>query len=175
MSATYPLIALAATALAASPGVAATTVDGDTSSIATRILAMHNRERAEVGAPPLAWDPMLADAAASYGPSLAALGRLAHSPRETRPGQRENLAMGSASHYGLEDLVGLWVAEKQQFQPGKFPDVSRTGEWQDVAHYTQMIWKSTTNVGCAMYVAQGRNYLICRYSPPGNADGRSVP
>ena len=140
------------------------------------ILALHNRERAAVGAPPLVWDPALAQsAAASYGPSLAALGRLAHSPRETRPGQRENLAMGSASHYGPEDLVGFWVGEKQYFQPGTFPDVSRTGQWKDVAHYTQMIWKGTTNVGCAMHVAAGRNYLICRYSPPGNADGRLVP
>ena len=175
MSATHALIALAATALAASPGVAATPVDGDASNITARILAMHNRERAEVGAPPLAWDPMLAQSAASYGPSLASLGRLAHSPRETRPGQRENLALGSASHFGVEDLVGLWVEEKVHFQPGTFPNVSRTGAWQDVAHYTQMIWKSTTNVGCAMHFAQGRNYLICRYSPPGNADGRSVP
>ena len=56
-----------------------------------------------------------------------------------------------------------------------FPNVSRTGRWKDVAHYTQMIWKGTTNVGCAMHVAAGRTYLICRYSPPGNADGRAVP
>ena len=175
MTPVHALIALAATVFAASPGGAATGVDADASGIAARILAVHNRERAEVGAPPLAWDPMLATAAASYGPSLAALGRLAHSPRETRPGQRENLAMGSGSHFGVEELVGLWVEEKVHFQPGMFPNVSRTGMWQDVAHYTQMIWKSTTNVGCAVYVAQGRNYLICRYTPPGNADGRPVP
>ena len=175
MTAAHHLIALAATLLAASPGFAATKVDADAGNVAARILAMHNRERAAVGAPPLTWDPALAAAAAIYGPSLAALGRLAHSPRETRPGQRENLAMGSASHYGVEDLVGFWIEEKVHFQPGTFPNVSRTGAWRDVAHYTQMIWKSTTNVGCAMYVAQGRNYLICRYTPPGNADGRSVP
>lgn len=145
------------------------------SSIPARILALHNRERAAVGAPPLAWDPALAAAAASYGPALASLGHLEHSPRESRPGQRENLAMGSTGYYGVEDLVGFWVAEKRNFEPGLFPNVSRTGYWKDVAHYTQMIWKGTTNVGCALYRDGGRDYLICRYSPPGNADGRPVP
>lgn len=175
MKALPALAALAASLAAAAQTVAATAATADGSAMAMRILALHNRERAAVGAPPLAWDPALAAAAASYGPALAALGRLAHSPRATRPGQRENLAMGSASHYGPEDLVELWVDEKAHFRPGTFPDVSRTGEWRDVAHYTQMIWKGTTNVGCAMHAAAGRNYLICRYSPPGNADGRAVP
>lgn len=175
MKAVSAILALGTSLAVASPGLTAAASSADASSMAALILSLHNRERAAVGAPPLAWDPALAASAASYGPSLAALGRLAHSPRETRPGQRENLAMGSASHYGPEDLVGLWVDEKQHFQPGTFPNVSRTGEWKDVAHYTQMIWKGTTNVGCAMHVAAGRNYLICRYSPPGNADGRIVP
>lgn len=144
-------------------------------SMPAQILSLHNRERAAVGAPPLAWDPMLAASAASYGPTLASLGRLAHSPRASRPGQRENLAMGTAEHYGPDALVGMWIEEKRYFRPGMFPNVSRTGQWGDVAHYTQMIWRGTTNVGCALHVARGRNYLICRYSPPGNADGRSVP
>jgi hypothetical protein len=166
---------LAASLAIAPPCLAASAPITADMGLPGRVLALHNRERAAVGAPPLAWDPALAVAAASYGPALASLGRLAHSPRETRPGQRENLAMGSASHYGLEDLVGFWIEEKRDFQPGLFPYVSRTGQWKDVAHYTQMIWKKTTNVGCALYVDRGRNYLICRYSPPGNADGRQVP
>ncbi len=175
MKAMSALLALATSLAVASPGLTANAASSDTNGMAALILALHNRERAAVGAPPLAWDPALAASAASYGPALAALPFLAHSPRESRPGQRENLAMGSASHYGASDLVGFWVEEKQYFQPGTFPNVSRTGEWKDVAHYTQMIWKGTTNVGCAMHVASGRNYLICRYSPPGNADGRVVP
>lgn len=173
MKAALLLLAIAPPPAAAVPAAAASAVDAN--DMAARVLAVHNRERAAVGAPPLAWDPMLAAAAASYGPALAALGRLAHSPRESRPGQRENLAMGTASHFGPEALAELWVEEKAHFRPGIFPDVSQTGAWQDVAHYTQMIWKSTTNVGCAMHAAAGRNYLICRYTPPGNADGRAVP
>jgi hypothetical protein len=120
----------------------------------------------------MAWDPELARAAASYGPALAASGRLVHSPRETRPGQRENLAMGQHGAFAPEQLMGIWVAEKRNFFPGIFPNVSRTGSWLDVSHYTQMVWRTTTRVGCAFYQTPRTDYLICRYSPPGNVDGR---
>ena len=141
---------------------------------AQRMLALHNRERAAVGAPLLAWDPVLAEAASSYGPALQQIGRLIHSPRETRPGQRENLAMATTGYMNDEQLAGMWVAEKQMFMPGLFPNVSRTGYWKDVSHYTQMVWKGTTHVGCALYRGGGNDFLICRYSPPGNRDGKPV-
>ncbi len=143
--------------------------------LSARLLAAHNSERAAAGVPPLAWDPALVAAAASYAPALAAIGRLQHSPKESRPGQRENLWMGTAGAYGPEQMVSTWVAEKRYFRPGIFPAVSTTGNWLDVAHYTTMIWPTTTRVGCAIYRAGGWDYLVCRYSPPGNIDGRSVP
>jgi len=146
---------------------------GATGQLAERLLAAHNRERALVGHRPLAWDPQLAAAAASYGPVLASLRRLEHSPRETRPGQRENLAMATHGSLSPEQLVHLWSREKLLLQPGLFPAVSRTGRWQDVAHYTQMVWPTTTRVGCAIFAAD-MDYLICRYSPPGNVDGKPV-
>jgi hypothetical protein len=146
---------------------------GATGELAQRLLAAHNRERAAVGHPPLAWDPALAGAAASYGPVLASLRQLVHSPRETRPGQRENLAMASHGTLSPEQLVNLWSREKLLMHPGVFPAVSRTGRWEDVAHYTQMVWPTTTRVGCAIFAAD-MDYLICRYSPPGNIDGKPV-
>jgi hypothetical protein len=141
--------------------------------VASRLLAAQNRERAMVGHAPLAWDPQLAAAAASYGPTLASLRRLVHSPRESRPGQRENLAMAFHGTMSPEQLVDMWSREKLLLQPGLFPAVSRTGNWVDVAHYTQMVWPTTTRVGCAIYSADW-DYLICRYSPPGNIDGKPV-
>jgi len=152
---------------------AAQAPQGATGELAQRILAAHNRERAAVGHPPLAWDPALAGAAASYGPVLASLRQLVHSPRETRPGQRENLAMASHGTLSPEQLVNLWSREKLLMHPGVFPAVSRTGRWEDVAHYTQMVWPTTTRVGCAIFAAD-MDYLICRYSPPGNIDGKPV-
>lgn len=146
---------------------------GATGALAMRLLAAQNRERLLVGHAPLVWDPYLAASAASYGPTLASLHQLVHSPRESRPGQRENLAMAWHGTKTPEQLVGLWSAEKRMMQPGIFPAVSATGRWEDVAHYTQMVWPTTTHVGCAIFTADW-DYLICRYSPPGNIDGKPV-
>jgi len=165
-----PFIALACLA----PCVAsAQPLPGSARITAERLLAAHNRERALVGAPPLQWDEQLAASAASYGPTLASLKQLVHSPREARPGQRENLAMGWHGTMSPEQLVDLWSREKLLLQPGLFPAVSRTGQWKDVAHYTQMVWPTTTHVGCAIFAADW-DYLICRYSPPGNVDGKPI-
>lgn len=142
--------------------------------LAGRMLLVHNQERARVGVPPLVWDPALARSATSYGPALAAAGRLVHSPRASRPGQRENLASAPRGMLSPEKMAGMWAAERRNFIPGVYPAVSRTGSWLDVSHYTQMVWRTTSRVGCALYTGRGHDYLICRYSPPGNIDGRRV-
>ncbi len=147
----------------------------DLSRLEARLLAVHNRERAQTGAAPLAWDPALARSAAAYGPALARLGKLAHSTPAARPGQGENLWMGTRGAYELEEMAGSWAAEKRLFRPGTFPDVVRRGKWPDVAHYTQMIWKGTTRLGCAVHSSDKWDFLICRYSPPGNVVGQRVP
>ncbi len=145
------------------------------SPLEQRLLAAHNRERTRVGAAPLQWDAALAASAARYGPSLAALGRLVHSPRAGRPGQRENLWMGRRGIYSPEQMVGRWITERELLRRGVYPAVSATGRWEDVSHYTQLVWPTTTKLGCAIYSAETDDYLICRYSPPGNADGLPIP
>jgi uncharacterized protein YkwD len=147
----------------------------DLSRIEARLLTIHNRARSAAGAPPVIWDERLAAAAAAYGPSLQRLGKLAHSPPATRPGQGENLWMGTHGAYSVEEMAGGWVAEKSLFRSGVFPDVSRSGHWSDVAHYTQMIWKGSSRVGCALHRSRAWDFLICRYSPPGNVIGQRVP
>ena len=145
------------------------------SNFPARILALHNRERAATGAAPLSWDVSLAAAAATYGPALARQGRLAHAPDLRTLRQGENLWMGTAGAFSIEEMVGSWAAEKSIFVPGIVPNVSRSGHFGDVGHYTQMIWPSTARVGCALHRSARDDYLICRYSPPGNVVGERVP
>jgi cysteine-rich secretory family protein len=147
----------------------------DLSRLEARLLAIHDRERSAVGAPSLLWDAGLAAAAAGYGLELARLGKLAHSAPQTRPGQGENLWMGTRGAYSLEEMAGGWAGEKTLFRAGSFPDISRSGNWRDVAHYTQMIWKGTRRIGCALHKSRDWDFLICRYSPPGNVVGQRVP
>ncbi|HYJ52630.1 MAG TPA: CAP domain-containing protein [Allosphingosinicella sp.] len=142
--------------------------------LAESLLAIHNRERAEVGVPPLVWDSRLAAAAASYVPELVDLGDLEHSDEAMNGETGENLAMGTDGDYSPEELADLWVEERSAFVPGVFPNVSRTGDWSEVGHYTAMVWRGTRSVGCAVGAGGGDLYLVCRYAPAGNVDSQRV-
>jgi hypothetical protein len=83
--------------------------------------------------------------------------------------------MGTRGAYSIEEMAGSWAGEKSLFRPGTFPDVSRSGKWSDVGHYTQMIWRSTAKVGCAIRSGGSWDVLVCRYAPPGNVVGQRVP
>ena len=135
------------------------------------MLNVHNRERRAFGAPPLGWDPAIAAQAAAYARDLAQLGRLQHSSKAFRPGQGENLWMGSRGGYPSTVMAEAWAGEKRHFRPGRFPAVSRTGNWADVGHFTQMVWPSTSRIGCGLASVGRWDVLVCRYAPAGNVDG----
>jgi hypothetical protein len=136
------------------------------------MIAAHNRARREYGVGPLAWDEGLARDAAVYARTLARSGRFEHDPQAgRRPHQGENLWVGTRSAYSYAEMIGLLVDERRMYRPGRFPAVSRTGEWSHVAHYTQIVWPTTTSVGCATASNRENDYLVCRYLPAGNVVG----
>ncbi|QIK79107.1 SCP-like extracellular [Sphingomonas piscis] len=138
-----------------------------------RILAEHNRERKEMSVAPLQWDDELAAGAREWARYLSRTGRFEHSPDS--PGQEplgENIWGGTPAHYSPEQMVRLWIAEKKNYQPGVFPSNSRSGRVEDVSHYTQLIWRRTTRVGCALSGEGEEEILVCRYSSPGNVIGQ---
>jgi hypothetical protein len=156
------LLALAGPASAAEPWQAET-------------LRLHNEERARWRVAPLAWDLGLAAGADDWAQELARSDRWGHSPREMRRGQGENLWMGTTGAYSIGAMVGGWLGERRWFKPGIFPAVSSTGRWSDVGHYTQMIARRSTRVGCAIRSNPRWTYLVCRYGPSGNVDGVAFP
>ena len=138
-----------------------------------RLLAAQNRARADMGARPLQWNDQLAKDAKVWADKLAATGRFEHSPDE--PGiepQGENLWAGTPGSYPPESMIGLWVAEKRDYNPGVFPNNSRSGNVNNVSHYTQIVWRETTHVGCSMTRGRSEEVLVCRYSSPGNVIGQ---
>jgi len=140
----------------------------------TQILTIHNVERRAVGLKPMVWDAGLAKAADKYAAELAQTGRWNHSPPNARPGQGENLWMGTHGAFAVREMISDWSTEKSRFRAGQFPDVTRSGSWHEVGHYTQMIWPTTRNVGCSMRSSSEDDYLVCRYSEPGNVVGKPV-
>ena len=134
-----------------------------------RILAAHNAERVRLGSKPLVWSPELAAHARVWAEELARKNMFEHAPEKAgAPPEGENLWMGTARAYSPEQMVGSWTGERPLYKPGKFPNVSTSGKWEDVGHYTQLIWAKTTHIGCALVANRTDDYLVCRYSPPGN-------
>jgi hypothetical protein len=154
---------------------AAGAASNNASEFPARILAAHNAVRAQAGVQPLVWDPALGNAAAGYAMQLALTRSFQHSDRHARPNTGENLWMGTHGAYNYEAMVRGWASEQRDFMPGIFPAVSRSGNWENVGQYTQMVWPTTTRVGCAVASNGASDYLVCRYSPAGNIDGRPVP
>lgn len=136
------------------------------------MLGRHNAARAALDIAPLAWSEDLTTDARAYAQVLARTGRFAHAPQPQGPAREgENLWTGTRAAYGYDEMAGHWIAERRDFVNGVTPAFSRTGRWQDVAHYAQIVWRGTARVGCALASNATDDYLVCRYSPPGNVVG----
>lgn len=132
---------------------------------AAALVQAHNTLRAEVGVGPLAWDEGLARAAQQHVQTLAGACRLKHSQGS---GQGENLA-GWTQDTTPAHAVALWAREKPAYRGGGGP--FREADLP-AAHYTQVVWRGTAQVGCGRTTCQRGNatwtLLACRYSPAGN-------
>lgn len=137
------------------------------------MLRGHDTARAAVGVAPIAWSDALAADARRYADTLTRTGRFEHSAQPIGPGREgENLWTSTRDAYSFDEMIGHWVEEGRDFINLPTPAFSRTGRWQDVAHYTQIVWRGSTAMGCALATNATDDYLVCRYSPPGNVVGQ---
>ena len=146
---------------------------GPTDTLQLRTLAVHNEQRAMLGIAGLRWDPKLAADAAIWARHLAVLGHLEHSPDDLSDPdpEGENLWAGTGGEFSIDQMSGYWADEKRFYKSGIFPANSTTGDLEDVGHYTQMVWRSTTRVGCAMTRGAKDDFFVCRYGEGGNVLG----
>ena len=133
-----------------------------TAAFNARSLALHNQHRAQHHAPPLSLDNALARGAQSYAEKLAASGTLAHS----RGNYGENLYMSVGHSFDAEALadaaVNGWYNESRSY------NYKRPGFSMQTGHFTQVVWKGTTKVGCGAAWRSTRYVVVCRYAPAGN-------
>ena len=147
---------------------------GPRANLESRLLAAHNRERASLGVPPLQWDEHLATGAKVWANHLATEKLFQHSLRESgKQPIGENIWGGTPGRFSPERMVGLWIAEKENFKDGVFPASSTTGRVEDVSHYTQVVWRDSERVGCAISSGSREEILVCRYSRAGNVMGKA--
>lgn len=136
------------------------------------LMQAQNRARAAYGSAPLVWDNALVASARAYAGVLARENRFAHDPQGgVFIRQGENLWKGTRGAFDYATMVADWIDERKNFKPGRFPDVSGKEHWTMVSHFTQIVWPTTTRVGCAIDSNARDDYLVCRYLPAGNVFG----
>jgi hypothetical protein len=139
--------------------------------------AAHNAVRQTVSPenplPPLSWSPSLAATAQAYAEQHAARGctPLTHS---NAPGLGENLAWFGGSQGSAQQTVNMWASEVACYTYGPITAQNTCLACSSCGHYTQIVWRTTTEVGCGMAPCGGGGALwVCNSSPPGNYIGRT--
>jgi pathogenesis-related protein 1 len=135
------------------------------------LINFHNKARSNVGVSPLVWSKSLAGYAQSWADHLASTScRMEHRPHFGKWKQKygENLFTGTAGYYGVEDAARAWEREKSLYHG----EPLNSSNWYPSGHYTQLIWKNTSQIGCAKAECRGSVIVVCNYDPPGNVMGQ---
>jgi pathogenesis-related protein 1 len=149
-----------------------------TSSQSEEMLRLHNEWRGKVRVPPLQWADDLAGRAQAQAQRLAAggcrfdRGRLPQDVGENL--FRAELVRFPASDDPMEpvnptQVVNAWAAEAEHYS---YPS-NRCARGRQCAHYTQLVWADTREVGCGRAVCSSTGEIwVCDYRPAGNIPGR---
>jgi pathogenesis-related protein 1 len=141
------------------------------------IVRAHNAWRARVRVPPLRWAEDLAARAQARAAYLAGHGcDIVHGPLPTDVG--ENLCwVGSVRAAGHKDewdaVTPTWVIDKWGAESADYSAEHRTcAPNRQCGHYTQVVWATTTEVGCGMAACPTLDQVwVCNYRPRGNVRG----
>lgn len=149
----------------------------------TGITLYHNQVRQAVDTsgiaagplPPMQWDPDLAALAQAWTSQCKDTdnnGLVDHSSQAYRTNAAgyayigENV-FGAGGAATAQGAVNLWAKEKMNFT---YP----TGCSGTCGHYTQIVWRTSVNLGCALFDCPGLQYggtILCNYGPGGNSGG----
>jgi uncharacterized protein YkwD len=146
------------TTTSTTPVETTTSQSNSDSSFESQILNEHNIKRALHNVPALSWDDTLASYAQNYADQYDCSGNLQHSGGA----YGENLALG----YTITGSVDAWYSEGDNYDYGAGCSV--------YDHFTQVVWKSTTKVGCGYKNCNSYwgTYIVCSYDPAGNFIGQ---
>lgn len=136
------------------------------------ITERHNFWREQVGQPPLQWSDELAAEARIWAEELARRGcQMEHRPGSGKWGtvHGENIFWASGMDADALMVVDAWAEERQFYQ-------AATGKCRGgiCGHYTQLVWKTTRQVGCGMARCGEEEIWVCNYDPPGNFVGQKA-
>lgn len=136
----------------------------------------HNKWRVKVGEPRLSYSMKLEESAQAWADHLKNKNacQMQHSQPKGRYG--ENLYWASpiiwtdgrreVQKVTPQMVVESWASERADYNPTS----NRCRPGKVCGHYTQVVWKTTTMVGCGFAVCADtkEQIWVCRYQPPGN-------
>lgn len=165
-----------ALALAACGGGAGAEFAGGQPVNAADMVAAHNAVRGQVGVPALVYSDTLAASAQAWADTRKTTRNcnMQHSSSGT---VGENLywasawSSGAAQSVSAQAVVAAWASEKADYTH----PTNTCAAGKVCGHYTQLVWKNTTAVGCGMALCDSpKNQVwVCQYSPPGNYVGQA--
>ncbi|KAJ0963344.1 hypothetical protein J5N97_028466 [Dioscorea zingiberensis] len=124
-----------------------------------------NSARNAVGLSPVTWDTTVVAYAQNYANQRIGDCQLVHSGGP----YGENIFWGSGAEFTAADAVNSWVSEKQYYDYAS----NTCAAGKVCGHYTQVVWKSSTSIGCAgVKCNNGAIFIICNYKPAGNIIGQ---
>ncbi len=123
------------------------------------MLASHNAVRKRVGVAPLTWSDRLAGISQDWASTLLARRQFVHRPNSTYGENLFEITGGAASS---AQVVDAWAGESRNYS---YTSNKCRGE---CLHYTQIVWSTTREVGCAVARGGGREIWVCEYDPAGN-------
>ncbi|AKF84210.1 Uncharacterized conserved protein YkwD, contains CAP (CSP/antigen 5/PR1) domain [Myxococcus fulvus] len=138
----------------------------------------HNQARARArptpkpALPPLVWSDEAARQAASWAKAC----KFEHNPERGEFG--ENLAAATPDAWTTQQVVKSWADEVSDYDHAR--NTCKKGKV--CGHYTQVVWRKTTAVGCATVTCKKNSPFgadfptwqlwVCNYAPPGNFVGQ---
>lgn len=131
-------------------------------------LYAHNIARETSGVPPLKWDKGLARFADKWAKQRKPDCNMIHSGG---PYGENIFWYRQRKMWSPEKVVTKWFEERFNY----YPETNTCTSGQMCGHYTQIVWRSTTAVGCARVKCNNnRGFLVvCEYDPCGNYEGES--
>ena len=122
-------------------------------AIQRSILIEHNKERKLLNIPNLTWNEEIASYAEEWALQLAEEDNSIHHRSGDNYG--ENISWISSMPDDISEGVAMWNEEKVYF---KYKPIGN--DWAKSGHYTQVIWKNTTQVGCGCAVSQSGAFFF---------------
>lgn len=146
----------------------------DTQEI-TEILTAHNKYRLDLDLPELVWSKKLENSSKKWVDKLISRDIFEHS--DTKYGENIFVIMGRDA--SPIEVVDDWASEKKYFNYETRKCIQNCCDYVDCClhecgHYTQIIWRDTKEVGCAVSKLGSKQIWVCQYNPPGNYNGEKT-